>query len=175
MIASIRYSSRSLLAAVALLGPLSASGQVTNLFDRSGSTPKFYARTSTNSYNPETTGIWINVSGWGSENGDLSSKGVISIPESGGKKTVISATADGGLTIREPGGGNLTRVTPMSGGGLVIRDSGSPVYAIPEGNGSIRITGPGRNTLNAVASRDGKTITIWTRSGRCYTIPMPAQ
>lgn len=99
----------------------------------------------------------------------------MTIPESRGKSTYIRSTANGGLYIREPGPRSLTTVTPVGDGGVIVRGpDNKSIYVTPGPGGNVRISGPRSKTTVVTAGRDG-TITIWSRGGRSYTIPMPQQ
>jgi len=125
-----------------------------------------------------STGTSIRITSLGSRSLLASDGGTLTIPESGGKATYITATADGGLIIREPGPNNSTYVIPRSDGGLVVRGPDrTSIYVTPVKNDYVKISGPrfNRQRTNVTSSPDGKSITIWTRGGKTYEVTLPTK
>lgn len=126
----------------------------------------------TNVYLWTSTGLTIRVQGGGVQ--PLAAGSTMTIPKGGGRETRITSTPGGGLTIREPGNNNLTTVTPTRDGGLTIRGANNEsIYLDRMLDGSVRMRGIRRSDrTRAVVSRDGESVTIWTRDGT-YTVPIP--
>jgi len=127
-------------------------------------------------YSLTSTNRAIRIVTLGAENYATSDNGSLIIPDGRGDSTYISGTADGGLQIREPGANNYTYVTPKSDGSLIVKGpSGPSIYVRPSGGGYANISRLKRdkNSTYVTSSADGKSITIWTKSGNTYSVSVP--
>lgn len=74
--------------------------------------------------------------------------------------------------IREPGPNSVTVVTPTSDGGMIIRGGDSARFIVTP-DGTVRSLGRKNKATRVTTSSDGRSVTIWSRDGRTYTVPMP--